>query len=200
MQENHKKEILREKLIYRYVQALDQGDLDQVADILEQSMNDPELDRAITEINLAIEVEEGLSSLAVDAEKVGNIARKHLHAPAEADTIEDKPLTVGEVAARLKSDRRVPFVDIEANERLLTISHPLPAWLSIQAVKQLAGELGVTASDRFWLAFHDTAVMLSMGRSHQTQLLAARPESSRRTTRENRGLPFQQSTDENEKE
>ena len=45
--------ILREKLIYRYVQAMDRGDVQKIAAVLEAALNDPELDRIITEIDLA---------------------------------------------------------------------------------------------------------------------------------------------------
>jgi hypothetical protein len=72
----------------------------------------------------------------------------------------------------LQADRRVPVTDQEANRHLLHSSVPIPEWLSAQAIRQLAIELGVTASDRFWRFFRDTAIMLGMGRSHeQTQLL-----------------------------
>ncbi len=53
--------ILREKLIYRYVQAMDQGDVEEIAIVLEAALNDSELDRIITEIDLAYQEEELLT-------------------------------------------------------------------------------------------------------------------------------------------
>jgi hypothetical protein len=188
MQSNHSdlNNISRQKAIYRYVQALDQSDLETIATILDLAVNDPELDRAIIEINQHIEEEENLTSFAEKAEIVRNLVRTHLPSAFEPNKPVDSPLTVGEVAARLKAEQLVPFTDQEANEQLLNVSHPLPAWLNMQAVQQLAVGLQVTASERYWRAFRDAAIMLGMGRSHQSQLLAAREERLRNEARKPR--------------
>ena len=174
-------EIWRAKAVYRYVQALDQGDMDSVAAVLRDALYDPELSRIIAEVNLAYQEEERLTPIADDAHLVRELIRKHLLSAFEAEEPEDEtPLTVGQVAARLQADRRVPPADQEANRRLLGSSTPLPAWLSVQAVRQLAKELGVTASERFWRAFRDTAIMLGMGQRHKrAQLAAAREQRAR---------------------
>jgi len=54
-----KETILRERLIYRYVQAMDRGDVDGIAAVLKAALGDPELARIITEIDLAF-IEEAL--------------------------------------------------------------------------------------------------------------------------------------------
>ena len=178
--DNNSSNVARDKVIYRYVQALDEGDLDAVAAILDSALQDAELDAAITEIHLAVQEEEQLTPVTGDAETVRGLLRKHFAHTIEAAPEHDTPLTVGEVAARLKSDRRVPFVDQQVNERLLGISHVLPTLLSIQAVNQMAVELGVTASPRYWRAFRDAGIMLNMARSNrQAQLAAAREERVR---------------------
>ncbi len=43
----------REKAIHRYIQALDKGDMDGVSEVLDAALSDSELERIITEINLA---------------------------------------------------------------------------------------------------------------------------------------------------
>ena len=49
--------IIQERLIIAYVEAMDKGDMEIIADILEIALYDPELDRIITEIDLVIEEE-----------------------------------------------------------------------------------------------------------------------------------------------
>jgi hypothetical protein len=179
--------VLREKMIHHYIQALDQGDIDGVAVVLEAALDDPELDRVIAEINLALQEEEQLTPTAVDAQLVRDLLRKHLPSAFHVDERDERLLTVGDVAARLQADRRVPTADQEANRRLLGSSAPLPTWLSAQAVSRLIAELGVAASDRFLRAFRDTAIMLGMGHRHsQAQLAAAREERTCYTPREKR--------------
>lgn len=179
--------ISREKAILHYIQALDQGDMESVAAILEAALDDPELDRVIMEINLAYQEEEQLTPAAADAQLVRDLLHKHLPSAFDANELDERSLTVGDVAARLQADRRVPPADQEVNRLLLGSSVPLPAWLSVQAIRQLTTELGIRASDRFLRAFRDTAIMLGMGHSHsQAQLAAAREERARYTTREKR--------------
>ena len=104
----------REKAIYRYVIALDNGDLDSVAKILELALYDPELARIIEEIDLAYQEEEGITDIATDAAIVRDLIQQHLHSAFEeidnspeklaADYFDQStasPLTVGDVAKRL---------------------------------------------------------------------------------------------------
>jgi hypothetical protein len=195
---------LREKMIHRYIQALDRGDIDGVAAVLETALDDPELDRVIAEINFALQEEEQLTPTAADAQLVRGLLRKHLPSAFYADEPDEKPLTVGDVAARLQADRRVPPADQEVNRLLLSSSVTLPTWLSAQAISRLITELGITASDRFLRAFRDTAIMLGMGHSHnQAQLAAAREERARYTTLEKRdqaSRPASRDTDSEEDE
>lgn len=188
--------IRREKLIYRYIQAMDRGDVEEIAAVLEAALDDPELDRIITEIDLAYQEEEQLTPIAQDAELVRKLIREHLSSAFQTEESDDKPLTVGEVAARLKADRKVPEADEETNRLLLTSSKSIPTWLSGKAIKKLAEELGVTASKHFWRVFKDTAITLNMGRSHsQAQLLAAREERAQYIYTKDTGSKT--STDEN---
>jgi DNA-binding phage protein len=187
MQRNKMKDfIFREKLIYRYVTALDQGDIGEVAAVLEAALDDSELNQAIVEINMAYHEEEGLSQFAADANLVRELLRKHFLSAFEEDT-DEGPLTVGEVAARLQADRRISKIDQETNHLLLRSTIPVPTWLSISNVKKLAAELGVSASERFWDTFRDVAISLSMGRSHkQARLAAAREQRTSYLVRQGR--------------
>jgi hypothetical protein len=169
--------ILREKLIYRYVQAMDEGDVAGITGVLEAALADSELDRIITEIDVAYQAEEKLRPIAQEAQLVRELLGQHLPGAVEATESDDSPLTVGEVAVRLQADRKVPEADNEANRRLLGSSVSIPNWLNAKAITKLAEELGVTASQGFWRVFKDTAITLGIGRSHsQAQLLAAREE------------------------
>ena len=170
---DHERAVLREKAIYRYVEALDRAELEIVAEVIALAIDDPELSQAIIEVNSAFQQEMQLTPLSADAEIVRTLIHEHLGSGELAHT-ENLPLTVGEVAAKLKSDRRVPFTEERVNDLLLNNQQPLPALLSFEATKQIGRDLGIEASDRFWRAFRDAAITLSMGRGRETQLLAAR--------------------------
>jgi len=89
------------------------------------------------------------------------------------------------VAARLQADRRVLPADREVNRQLLGSSVPLPRFLNWSAIKRLADELRVSASEKFWRSFRDVAIMLGMGYSHdQARLAAAREERASYRTRQ----------------
>lgn len=193
--------VTREQAIHRYIQALDRGDMEGVAAVLEAACDNPELERIITEINLAYQEEEQITQIATDAQLIRDLIRKHLHSAFENNeeeellTVgnvvpgeEEKPLTVGDVAQRLQESNRVPSADQDTLRRLLSSSVPLPTSLSIQAVRQLAADLKIKASERFLDIFRDTAIMLGMGRSHsKAQLVAAREQRSPYQTRQSNG-------------
>lgn len=170
---DHERAVLREKAIYRYVEALDRAELEIVAEVIALAIDDPELSQAIIEVNSAFQQEMQLTPLSADAEIVRTLIHEHLGSGELAHT-ENLPLTVGEVAAKLKSDRRVSFTEERVNDLLLNNQQPLPALLSFEATKQIGRDLGIEASDRFWRAFRDAAITLSMGRGRESQLLAAR--------------------------
>ncbi len=176
--------ISHEKAIHRYVKALDEGDMAAIAEVLNAALDDPELEQAITDINLAYQEEEQITPIATDAEVIRNLLREHFPSAFEdMEEFDNQPLTVGEVAARLQVDRQVLPADQEVNRRLLKSLVPLPAWLSVQVIQQLATQLNVKASDRFWERFRDTAIALAMGRSHDQAQLAAAREERRQSTK-----------------
>jgi hypothetical protein len=173
-------DIQRERLIHQYVQGLDTGDLDRVANVLEAAMEDPELDRVLGEINLAFQEEQQLAPLAAEVQLVQDLIRQHLPSAFVAGRPEEQPLTVAEVAAHMLAKCRVAKDDQEINRRLLASSQPLPTGLSLQGVRDLLTDLGVAVSNSFLRAFRDAAIMLGMARSHsQAELAAAREERAR---------------------
>ncbi|NMG18572.1 hypothetical protein [Brasilonema bromeliae] len=200
----------REKAIQLYVQALDEGDMEVVAQILDIACDDPELEKIITEINLAYQEEEQITPIATDAEIIRNLLHKHLHSGFEIIQEQEKPLifedideeeksvTVGDVVKRLQDINRVPSADKEIINKLLDSSVPLPVKLSIQAVRQLAAELRINTSERFLNMFRDTAITLSMGRSHnRAQLAAAREQKSRYQSTLNNRQPIENKVKKN---
>jgi len=167
-----------ERTAHRYIKALDIGDIDGVTAVLEEAQHDSELDRIITEINLALHEELQLDELAADAGLVKELAAKHFQSVAATEP-EHTPLTVGEVAARLKELRRVPFSDLKVNDELLTNKSHMPTLLSTAEVKKLAETLGVKASSFYWKKFRDAAIALRMRHGQNQARLAAREETTR---------------------
>jgi hypothetical protein len=193
---DYERATLREKAIYRYVEALDRAELEIVADVIGLAIDDPELSQAIIEVNSAFQQEMQLTPLSADAEIVRTLIHEHLRSGELAHN-ENLPLTVGEVAAKLKADRRVPFTEERVNDLLLNNQQPLPASLSFEATKQIGRDLGIDASDRFWRAFRDAAITLSMGRGRESQLLAARIQrEGRKSTGTRRKSHFTGKTDD----
>lgn len=190
----------REKAIFRYIQALDRGNIEGLGAVLEVALNDPELERIIREINLAYQEEEQITPIVTDAQVVRDLLHQHLHS---AFANEDRPLddvenivstedadllisalgedtlTVGDVARSLQESKDVPLAERDNIAKLLGSSVPLPASLSIHAIRELALQLKINASDRFLDIFRDAAIMLGIGRSQsKAQLAAARAQKS----------------------
>lgn len=180
----------RERLLDRYVLAIDDGDLEEVAATLnaayEASRDDPEIDRLITEINRAYREEEGLTPLAADAHLVRELLRRCV--PSAFDTHDHlkRPLTVGDIASRLQAQGRVRLGDDETNHALLGSIISLPKPLTAPAIKKLAGELGAGGSEFYWRTFRDEAITMGISRSHDQAKLAARERQARRSPRQNK--------------
>jgi hypothetical protein len=174
----------RDQTIDRYLQALDQGDIDTIETILDQAASDPALDRLIHEVNVALYVEDGLDAFVTDAEKVRTLARQHLRSAfvdeTEVEAIIECPLTVGDVVARLQADRQIALSDQEASRTLLGSGVELPDEITTRTISELARCIGVAASEQFWRVFRETAIMLGLGHSNAQAHLAAAREQRRR--------------------
>jgi hypothetical protein len=173
--------------IDRYIQALDQGDLETIVVILDQAAYDTELDRLIHEAHDALYVEAGLDLFAADAEQVLTLVQQHLPSAfvddAEHAAEIERPLTVGEVVARLQADRQIGTTDQEASHTLQSSRITVPDEITARSISDLAHQIGVAASERFWRAFREAAIMLGLGHSQsQARLAAAREQRTRYTT------------------
>lgn len=170
----------REHVIYRYIRAVDAGDIDEIARILHMAETDIELNRAILDINQSYAEELGLAEISQVAETVRTLARQHLTS-AFQQTNEDLSLTVSEVAARMVAERSIPTSDQEIGRRLMTVQWSLPELLSLAEIRRLAEKLRISASERFWKIFRETALQMTMGRG-QAQMAAARRKRCTRYT------------------
>lgn len=171
--------VSRQKAIQRYVTALDNGNFDDVLIVLEEATKDPILDQMIVEVDRAIEQEEGLSQFAKDANFVQDLVQKHFNNVELPE--DDRQITVSDVAARMQADRSVPTSDQEIHRHLLKLTTPLPEILNIQAIRRLASNLQIDASEKFWRIFRDTAIMLGIGRG-QARMAAARKQKQHKSS------------------
>lgn len=171
----------REQSIARYVRALDSGNLDEIAAVLQIAEGDAELDRIIGEINWAYAEELELSSTSLESAQIRELLHKHFpSAFSESDEI--PPLTVSEVAAHLVASRLVPAADQESSLKLLRVHIPLPAWLSLPEIRKFSQQFSFNVSERFLKVFRDAAIQMSMGRG-QAQMAATRRKTARRYPR-----------------
>ncbi len=181
----------RERLLERYVQAFDRGDLETVDRILAEGARDPELDRQLQAINDALAEEAGLNTFAEDSRLVRHLLYTHLpSAHPDAEPATPPPLTVGDVAARLQADeatgRRLPAADRLVNQQLRARTEPLPDQVTGPAIAALARSLSVTASARYWEEFRRTALMLRLQQRTAASTAMAARRAGRRGAREPR--------------
>jgi hypothetical protein len=174
----------REKAIYRYVLALDNGDMDNVAEVLELALYDSELERIIEEIDLAYQEEDGITPTATDAAIVQDLIQKHLHSAFEEvsnnklDLVTDEqinePLTVGDVARRLQQSKSFNSTEYKLLEDLFNSRLLIPLPPSFKVIEELfKKDLKLNVSRRFLDNFRQVAIKLGMGRSYNNAQLAA---------------------------
>jgi hypothetical protein len=172
------KERQRDLAVFQYIEALEAGDLSRVEAILLQADADPELFRLIQDVDWALAEEEGLLPQTSNALKIHQLIEQHLTSTfaREQENLANsaKPLTVGEVAARLKAGNKLPPAFREVNERLLKNTTSLPLDLNWMSLLALSRNLGIEISELYWKQFFQTAVALGLARSHDQAKLAAR--------------------------
>ena len=176
----------RELAIDRYVRAYDQGDWGTLAEVTEAALHDPELDRMLIEVNAALHAEAGLQPISEQAELVRDLLRQYLPSAFVDEAVLERPVTVGDVAARLQADhaagKPLSASDLKANESLRGSNISLPPRVTAVAIEKLAKKLQVAASERYWEFFRRAAVMLGISRERGRMQLAAtrRQRSTRR--------------------
>jgi hypothetical protein len=167
----------------RYLDAFDAGDLDALYSLWKQAATNPELEQVLGELTDGLALEEGPDpSWESDAARVRTLLREHLPSAFVEDT-ELPPLTVGDVAARLRTDQslasRLSATDWEANDRLRMMTALLPEELGLPNFEKWQTTLGVQASSHYWRAFRQAAVLLAMGRCQRAGELAAARRAGR---------------------
>lgn len=167
----------------RYLDALDAGDVNALAELWEQAEIYPELEQVLGELTDGLAIEEGPSpSWESDAARVRALLREHLPSGFR-DEGDPPPLTVRDVAARLQADSalgaRFTAADRAANSRLLADTTPIPDELGLPHFEKWQTTLGVHAGSSYWRAFRQTAVLLAMGRCQQAGELAAARRAGR---------------------
>jgi hypothetical protein len=167
-----------ERSIDRYIKALDSGNLDELALVLQIAEGDKDLDRIIEEVSWAYAEEMEISSTHLESAQVRTLLQEHFPSAFDQPT-ENSPITVSEVAAHLAANRLVPPSDQESHLKLLSIHHTLPDWLSLPEVRRFIQHFGFKVSERFLRVFRDAAIQISMGRG-QAQMAATRRKQSRR--------------------
>jgi hypothetical protein len=186
----------REKAVFLYSAALERGDFETVAVMLEEAQHDAALEQMILEVNevFGTEHDRSLSEeivLAADAAQVREILRDCMPSAiqdVEQEAMELPPLTVRGVLAQMQEDSTLnPHIRQEVSRVQQTLRQEadvlLPGDLSQRNVRQFFGEIGVSVGEHLQKMFRQAAIFLSMGREQDmAQLAATRRQRERRTT------------------
>lgn len=178
-QPTHSESLMREKALYRYIDALERGDFEVMARILQQAERDPELEAMIWEVQTAYLIEQEAEQQEDDILLVRQLLQKHLPSGfvVTQDVQDIPPLTVSDVVARMQVDEIVKgglkdeLQGVVQQLRPSTV--PLPSNLGVQGIRDLFVQLGVRASKRIHKLFSETALFLSAGRAQGMAQLAA---------------------------
>jgi hypothetical protein len=171
----HLRQLEIEKSVYLYSVALERGDFETVTSILNKAETDAELEQAILESNEAYVAELEQTQEVEATALVRRLIAEHLPSAVPVEDEELRPITVGDVAARIQADlaqRSATKKDLlVVTRQLQSNSTPLPPKLGLPDVVRLLKQAGVAANQHFAKLFRETAIMLSMGR--QQGLMAA---------------------------
>lgn len=177
----------RELLVLDYIDALDTGNLAQGDAIMAQAFEDAELLQLIESVEAELAKEAGILPQAEKVAQIRALIQQYLVSTFEQEQAalanSLKPLTIGEVAARLEARNKLPPALQAINEQLLRNTTPLPNELSLSAIKALAQQIGAATSDFYWRQFKEAAIALGVARSHDQMQLAAREQKPRRPNR-----------------
>lgn len=174
----------REKKAFLYSSALERGDFETIALMLEEAQRDATLERMILEINevLGRECDEALATesvLAEDSARIEQILRECVPSglPGAAEEEELPPLTVHTVLAQMQEDSSLKVSVRQEAASLRQMLHqddvPLPGDLSRRSVRHFFNELGVTTGELLQKMFRQAAIFLAMGREQDMAQLAA---------------------------
>lgn len=173
----HQNQPARERALFIYTSALEQGDFDVVAQVLHQAEQDAQLERMIREVNEAYWIEEAQQVQANATAVVRQLLAEHLPSGMLVDE-ELPPLTTGVVVSRMEADETLTgSVRQELGAmapRLRAAETVVPEDLSKRSVAGLFRNIGVSASQQLQKLFRETALLLSLGRQQGQSLGATR--------------------------
>jgi hypothetical protein len=224
----HDENDTRERIIRDYIEALDTGSLDAQDRLLTEAMafcerhGDTTLESTLWEAQIAVGAELEADDVAAlvarkhaEAAEILNLAQASFSTPAAASRAElqaeqaalmaedealeePPPLTLGEVAARLRVDlARTPprFAPAVRNLVARLESHhggvPVERMdLSERGARSLLGRLGLeTAGSWLGKQFHEALLSLQISREQELRLAAARRSRSQRQRPDQRQRP-----------
>lgn len=154
----------RELLVELYIEGLDEADDEKIVNALHFALYDAEFDRIIDEINASYAEELGFNELAAAVVK---LADEHLQSRYEDVEVEKKILTFGDVAKKLAEKNRVPQGEEANNRQLAENNTPLPNYLSLAEIKQIAAQLKLDFKEKYWTPFFKEATFLILRQSQQ---------------------------------
>ncbi len=178
-QPTRKQRLMREKVLFTYLDAYEHGDFDTMSIVLQQTEQDPELGDLIWNVLASYQAEEEEEKHENDIELVRQLLHQYLPSGWERiPNVEDIPqLTVSDVIARLQADEAVKgSVKQELNtvvQQLRQSTIPLPTNLGLQGIRTLFARLGLRASKQLQKVFSETALFLTAGREQGMAHLAA---------------------------
>ena len=170
-----------DRLSLQYLDAIDSGDLHMMTELLELAETDAEWDAALGELL------DGLAEAPADT--VRDLLKVHLPTGHMAPMTEVIPVTIGEVASRLKLDdstgkSRMMPADQSLNDALTGDATAVPDPAEAMAFNRWITVNPLGVSTHYRRLFRSAAVMLWMGRAQQaTRLAAARPVTPPRRPR-----------------
>jgi hypothetical protein len=178
-QPTREQRLMREKVLFTYMDAYERGDFGTMSMVLQQAEQDPELGDLIWNVLSAYQAEEQEERRENDVIMVRQLLHQHLPSGWEIvpDAADISPLTVSDVVARMQADEAVKgSVKQELNtvvQQLRQSTRPLPANLGIHGIRSLFTQLGLRVSKQFQKAFSETALFLTAGREQGMAHLAA---------------------------
>ncbi|CAN5399786.1 hypothetical protein BH11PLA2_BH11PLA2_50930 [soil metagenome] len=169
-----------DRLCESYLMALDQSDYDALEELWEQAGLNPDLEAAFHELNAELNRLDAAEGLAQDTTAITEAVQKYL--PKAKLDESTGPVTLADVAAELfrNPPPAWPSVLHAFNESLRTRTDEVPDTKSLTALLTWAATQPGNASEVYWRAFRDRAMLLTAARDPEIGLAArtAKPKGS----------------------
>lgn len=165
----------------RYLEALERGDFDAMAQVWQLARAEPELADVLRDVHAVLVEEQDRRDATAAASAVTEAVAAHLPS-AEVVRPATGAVTVGDVAVELfrHTPDRLPAAAHALNELLRGSQDPLPADLGLSKLVTWAEAKFGTAPAEYWRAFRQAALRLELRRAAEAEYqLAARSVSPR---------------------